>query len=378
MDSNVKTLIDATNCTETEAQQVLDEAGGDVSKALKLLDAVSKEIMVFQAAFQVPGKKESAGFACAMFDTSSNDVVFTDFLYPLDESKSRMLDVNMPPTVFVSTLKNLRGGMSERNQGTSRSNARQLSSKFSSNFIQTVTSMWNRGQKDTAVERFSKAISGILGEDVELKLNASAQSMDALFSILSGNGKNRSSRPEEKAAKLFGDGEPEHPGGPLHDLDDLPSASPQEELPRITLICEPEISPFEGKAARELQEGDEVIVKIKDGREAARYFAELLGGIVNDELVPLCVPIIKISSVSETFVEAYVEFGPGIYGQFFIPPDVRVKMGDEDNIEIYDPFQNEESLFADSRMGRKIILELGVLIVAAIVLIAIFWNLGFS
>ncbi|MFH1540214.1 MAG: hypothetical protein ABIH66_14765, partial [bacterium] len=121
--------------------------------------------------------------------------------------------------------------------------------------------------------------------------------------------------------------------------------------------------------------GQEVIVKIKDGREAARYFSELLGGSVGDELVPLAVPIVKLDTMSETFVEAFVEFGPGIYGQFFVPPDVKIKVPGE-NVEIYDPFENEVSVFAEQRFGRHIMGGLILLIVSTIILIVTFLKIS--
>jgi len=372
MEPNVKVIMDATGCTETEAQSVLQEAGGDVSRALKLLDAVSKEIMVVQAEFNVAGREEGTGFLTAMFDMASSNVVHADLAFPLGPDKARMLDVGMPPTVFASTIKSVRTGLSDRNQASCRSNCAQIKAKFSAAFIQAVTAMAGRGQMDVVNERLAKTIGGVLGEEVKVKTRAAAHSLSSVSSVLGGNGHSALS-PEQKAAELFG--APDRKEPELQDLDNLPSASPQEELPRIMLMCEPEISPFEGRPARELVEGDEVIVKIKDGRESARYFAELLGGLVNDELVPLCAPVIKANKMSDTFVEAYVEFGPGIFGQFFIPPDVKVKTFDS-GVELYDPFQNEESLFSDKRMGRKIVAELGLLIVSTLVLIAVFLSLG--
>ncbi len=47
-------------------------------------------------------------------------------------------------------------------------------------------------------------------------------------------------------------------------------------------------------------------------------------------------------------------------------------------LELYDPFQNEESLFSDKRMGRKILAELGILIASTIILIVVFLHLGWG
>ncbi len=375
MDANVKVLMDATGCIETEAQSVLEEAGGDVSKALKLLDAVSKEIMVYQIRFNVVGKKETgAGFMAAMFNVSSDNVVYVDLAYPLTAEQEAALDTSMPPTVFVSTLKALRNRLSDRHKASSQSNATLMKSKFSSNFIQTVVTMHNKGQVDGVCQRFAQIVNGVIGEQIEMTYFARAHSLDSLSSVIGDGAQHAHMTPEQQASKLFGAKEPVA-AAPSPDSGELPSASPQEPLPRIVLITEPEISPFNGKPVRELGEGDQVIVKIKDGREAARYFAELLGGCVNDELVPICAPIIKINQMSDTFVEVFVEFGPGIFGQFFIPPDVKIKTRDED-VEIYDPFQNEESVFSDQKFGRQIFTGLGLLLVSTLALIIVFLCIG--
>ncbi|HOX27688.1 MAG TPA: hypothetical protein PLQ76_00895, partial [bacterium] len=359
MESNVKVLMDATGCTETEAQNILQEAGGDISKALKLLDAVKKEVMVFQIKFRTAGKKEAGtGYVVVMFDVTNDNVVSADMAFPLSPDQESVLDIRMPPTVFVSTLKNVKNKLSDRHKGTSQSNITLIKSKFSSNFIQGVVGMHNRGQVDSAGQKFAQIISGVLGEDVELTYFARAHSLDSLSSVLGGAAQHAVT-PEQQAAQLFGSKEAPAVAVAEEQSSDLPSASPQEPLPRIVLITEPEISPFNGKAVRDLDEGDEIIVKIKDGREAARYFSELLGGAVEDELVPLCVPVIRKNTMSETFAEVYVEFGPGIYGQFYLPPEVKVKTRAE-GVEIYNPFQDEESLFAEEKFGRQLLAGIGL------------------
>lgn len=374
MDANVKVLMDATGCTETEAQNVLEEAGGDVSKAMKFLDAVSKEIMVFQLRFRIAGKEGGGvGYMAAMFNTASNNVIFSDMAYPLGPDKESALDINMPPTVFVSTLRSLRQQLSDRHRAASESNASLIKAKFSSNFIQGVVTTHNKGQIDSVAQRFAQVINGIMGEEVKLSYFARAHSLDSIRSVIGGAAVQQLT-PEQQAAQLFGSTEQSAPAPAAAAADDLPNASPQEPLPKIVLITEPEISPFSGKSARALEEGDQIIVKIKDGRESAHYFCELLGGVVNDELIPLCAPVVRKNTMSETFTEVFVEFGPGVFGQFFVPPDVKLKTRDED-LELYNPFQDEESLYADKRFGWKIVTLLGVLIafVTALIIFVVAW-----
>jgi hypothetical protein len=369
MDTNVKVLMDATGCTETEAQSVLESAGGDVTKAMKMLDAVSKEIMVFQIRYR-PVAKDSAGvgYMVAMFNTATSSVVYTDIVYPLGSGKESALDINMPPTVFVSTLRATRNQLGDRHKASSESNASLIKNRFTASFIQSVVASHNAGQTESVAQRFAQAIGGVTGENVKVSYFARAHSLDSLGGVI-GAAK-PTITPEQQAAQLFGSDEHTAPAQAAETVEDLPNASPQEPLPRIALICEPEVSPFTGKPAGSIAEGDQIVVKIKDGRESARYFAELLGGAIGGELIPLCVPVIKKNAMSDTFVEIFVEFGPGIYGQLFVPPGVKVKTRDED-VELYNPFQDEESLYADKRFGRKIIVGLGALIAFIIALIVV-------
>ncbi len=373
MDENVKSLMDSTGCTETEAQTVLQEAGGDVSKALKILDAVKKEVTVFQLKFSAKGEPDSGnGYMVAMFDISSDQVLHSDMAFPLSAAQEKALDINMPPTIFASSLNTIREKLSDRHKAASASNASLIKSKFSSNFIHTVVNMSSRGQKAEVNQRFAQVMGSVLGAEVKADYTVSSNSLDSLASVISGS-QHSNLTPEQHAAKLFGSAD--NVDMMTDDISDLPNASPQEPLPRIVLITEPEISPFHGKPARELIEGDEVIVKIKDGRQAARYFSELLGGVVDDEVIPLCVPVIKTDAMSDTFVETFVEFGPGIFGQFFVPPDVKVKTRD-DEVQLYNPFQDEESLFAENRYGVKILVGLGLLFISTVALIIVFLNMS--
>jgi len=369
MDANVKLLIETTGCTETEAQQVLIESNNDVSRALKLLDVSSKEVIVFQLEFESKGKAEGTGYLISIFDLGNDNVLFLDISYPLSREHAAMLDINMPSTVFANSLRSSKIHLAERHRGTCASNAHSLQAKMSSHFVQKLINMHNGAQFDKINQSFGDLLKDAFGDDFTVQYFARMQSLGSISSLMRPKAASAASAgPQDAASKLFPTDktptfEPRSP-------DDIPAASPNDPLPQIVLICEPEIAPFNGKPAAELVEGEEIIVKIKDGRHSARYFAELLGGSINEELIPLIVPVVKVARPSETFIEAYVEFGPGIFGEFFIPPDVKIKTKAE-GIEIYNPFQNDESLFADDRYGKQILRGLIFLIAAVFVLIVV-------
>lgn len=370
MDENVNVLMKTAGCSKPDAQNALKEADNDLARALEILDAAQKEVLVFHLRLEKK-EGEGVGFLAAIFDIEKDNAIYVDLVFPLGGDNARLLDINMPPTVFAKTLESAKAKLGERHKGTSSSNAALVRSKMSPNFIRKAIEYHNKAQIDNINKIFAEVINSVFGEELAVRYFARSQTLGAIASLIKPA--EHPGKPEEIASKLFGSKQESPYSAPSPD--DIQGTSPQEAIPQIVLICEPEISPFAGKPARELVDGDEVIVKIKDARESARYFAELIGGSVGDELVPLVVPIIKISKVSDTFVESYVEFGPGIFGQFFTPPDVKIKMKTE-GIEIYNPFQEEESLFADERFGKQIIRGLITLIVSVVLLIIAFVVIG--
>ncbi|MEW6202374.1 MAG: hypothetical protein AB1546_10380, partial [bacterium] len=327
-----------------------------------------RDVLVLHIHFTSKTHAAGEGFLILLINMAAENLLYGDLAYPLSASQAKGLDVNMPPTVFGTTMNTVKGEIAERHRTTSRSNLSLLKSKLTTPLVRALISDYQTAQGERTNLRLAETLKEIYGEDFTVNHQArqySAQSVEALL-----HGERREPTLEERAAALF-----EEPSAAttVSLPGDIPSTSPQEPLPKVVLICEPEISPFSGRAARQIAVGDEVVVKIKDGRESARYFSELLGGCVGDELVPLLAPVVKIDKGSDTFVEAFVEFGPGIFGEFFIPPEVKIKTKEEVQ-DIFDPFMDEASVFAEERFGRQIMSGLILLIVSTIVLIFIFWK----
>jgi hypothetical protein len=383
MDANVKVLMDTAGCTEAQAQHALNEGGNNLTRALELLDAAGKEVIVFQITFTPKGKPDAAdktkpqqppearGFLIVIFDLSKDTIVYSDLVYPLSREQAAMLDVNMPPTVYAKTMENAKGQLSERHRVTCTTNLSLLRSKLGPALIHKAIEFHNKSQSDKLAQVFVKMISDVYAEEFGVQYFARSLALGSISSLIRPAEPTAPRHHDEPVQGLFSDSDSNKSSPTPAAPDEIRGTSPQEAIPQIVLICEPELAPFAGKPARELIEGDEVIVKIKDGRESGRYFSELIGGSVGDELIPLLAPIVKLNKLSETFVEVFVEFGPGIYGQFFVPPDVKVKTKTE-NVQVYDPFRDDESFFADERYGRQILIRLTALIASVLLLIGVF------
>lgn len=375
MDDNVKILMETAGCTMAQAEEALSEGKNDINKALELLDAAGKDVIIFQFQFVPKEKGEGRGFLIAALDPAKDSSIYMDMVYPLGGDQAGMLDINMPTTVFSKTMESARRHLPDRHRGLCSSNLGLIKAKLSSAFIRKAIDFHNKAQIDKLNQHFGDVISNVYGAEFSVQYFARSQSLGSIATLIKPSAAaHHAAQPSEAATKLFGDEKPPE-AAPLFTPGEIKSTSPQEPLPQVVLICEPEISPFEGKPIRDCIEGDEIIVKIKDGRDTARYFTELLGGSVGDELVPLLVPLVKLNKMSDTFVEGFVEFGPGIFGQFFTPPYVKVKTKTE-SVKIYNPFKDEPSMLSDERMGRQILFGLISLISAVFLLIVVFLIVG--
>jgi hypothetical protein len=375
MEDNVKILMETAGCTMAQAEEALSESRNDLNKALELLDAAGKDVIIFQFQFEPKEQGEGRGFLIAALDPAKDSVIYMDMVYPLGGEQAGMLDINMPTTVFCKTMESARRHLPDRHRGLCSSNLGLIKSKMSSAFIRRAIDFHNKAQIDKLNQHFGEVVNNVMGAEFNIQYFARSQSLGSIASLIKpAASAHQASQPSDAATKLFGD-EKKSDAAPLFLPEEIKSTSPQDPLPQVVLICEPEISPFEGKPIRDCIEGDEIIVKIKDGRDSARYFTELLGGSVGDELVPLLSPLVKINKMSDTFVEGFVEFGPGIFGQFFIPPDCKVKIK-TDSVKIYNPFKDEPSMLSDERMGRQILIGLISLVSAVFLLIVVFLIVG--
>lgn len=94
----------------------------------------------------------------------------------------------------------------------------------------------------------------------------------------------------------------------------------------VLLKIEPVLSPIKGTPVNELQTGDQIMVKIIDEREIGNYLGDLLGGRVNNSIVPIPATIMEMQWQEETEnVMIMVQFGPGIAGRMFVPPEIKIE-----------------------------------------------------
>jgi hypothetical protein len=92
----------------------------------------------------------------------------------------------------------------------------------------------------------------------------------------------------------------------------------------IWLNIAPVIAPVSGVSIEELEVGDRIIIKIVEESELGRFLAELMGGRVGEQIVPLMVPIKEIFPLDDGKLQVIVKFGPGVFGKGIVPQDLKV------------------------------------------------------
>lgn len=98
----------------------------------------------------------------------------------------------------------------------------------------------------------------------------------------------------------------------------------------VMLQCEPELSPVSGTEAAKLEVGDDILVRIIDSRDIARYIKSLLlqqkgyRSEQSNENPPIAGIIKDKISLETGNVRFIVEFGPGIMGQLHCQQEIKI------------------------------------------------------
>lgn len=131
----------------------------------------------------------------------------------------------------------------------------------------------------------------------------------------------------------------------------------------LLLKVDPVLSPVSGLEVRDLEFGDEIQVRITDDRDIADYLAELIGAKVDAVRVPVYSKVVDSKELEGGYMGVFTQFGPGIMGTFRVPEDARVVCRRE---------QGEEEEDAPGR-GRGEIHPLAVMggIIAVIVMLVL-------
>jgi hypothetical protein len=94
----------------------------------------------------------------------------------------------------------------------------------------------------------------------------------------------------------------------------------------VTLEIEPVLDSEKGISLKELRKGDQILVKIRDSRDIARYLATLLGGKKGSQDLPLSTSIEEIRVEEGQRYVLITRFSPGVLGKTILSGDLKVRL----------------------------------------------------
>jgi hypothetical protein len=136
-----------------------------------------------------------------------------------------------------------------------------------------------------------------------------------------------------------------------------------KEVMMVNLRIDPVLAPIGGIDIERTYVGDEILVKILDERDIARYIADLIGGR-DDSGIPRAVwgRIANNQKSQETGNNLLnLQFGPGLFGTFSIGSKVRVQIKERENRPEQPPKQTGENNAGLDEEAMKQIREIGTM-----------------
>ena len=136
-----------------------------------------------------------------------------------------------------------------------------------------------------------------------------------------------------------------------------------KEVMMVNLRIDPVLAPIGGIDIERTYVGDEILVKILDERDIARYIADLIGGR-DDSGIPRAVwgRIANNQKSQETGNNLInLQFGPGLFGTFSIGSKVRVQIKERENRPEQPPKQTGENNAGLDEEAMKQIRDIGTM-----------------
>jgi hypothetical protein len=307
-EETVRELVERTGCDDHLGKVLLKFTGGDLNGAIRILEAVPKDIFAVKMKFitQITGYL-GAFFFC--YDEKEKRIKRLIGIVG-DDKEIGKIDIGGRWLDFEEVLYSY--AISKRVDGMK---IEQIKKRIQGDeFIARLSGILAYGKtvrKEDVNNLFVDELYNVFTDtNIAVKLNVE---MTDAFEL----NKSRDVVPDDREE---GELNPEEVDEEIM----RERRESQREKSLIVLRLDPVLSPVSGLEIRELEYGDEIQVRISDEREIADYLAELLGGKVDSIRVPIYSKIIDKKEMEGDFVGVYTQFGPGIMGTFMLPSDAKV------------------------------------------------------
>lgn len=302
LQSKIKLVQSAVDCTEEEAVMAIEGANGDVHGALRLLDLIARDILVIKFRFEGRRAATVSGVGYMAANKRSGKLLRANTVVTYRMSLADEVTPDLSWRVIESTIGTLRNS-ADINLNATMDLDGHLSVVMQPWRIDELGRMACEGRSEELVESMRAELSRCLHEDLHV---------DTQWELLT---------------RVQFEGEANQPEGERQILPDM-EKSEAEEGSGLTIFLQSElvIAPIDGVAVETLTAGRSALVRITDGSQIGSYLATLLGGRNGPETVPLAAPVTRIEELPSGRVRVEFRFGPGIMGKAVCDKGIKVRL----------------------------------------------------
>jgi hypothetical protein len=276
IDENVRQLIDVIGCSPLQGKLLLDSTLGDIEEAKRIVDSLNnKNLFVLKGRFEGKGSG-MYGLLYFVFNTQERIAEKVSAVVTRNRWLS-MYDVEMSWDIFERNIQ----GILERKTGVALKSTKKLVEcleEMGEEFLQYLDSLEDLRQK------LCEVIGEVIG-DPQTQLHLAAHQMSSFLM--------------EEGDTGGGNG-------------------------KIVLSITPVVSPVSGVSVSELKQGDRILVKVTDQTELGSYFAQLMGGRLEEKIFPVIAPIEEISVLDSDRRKIVVNFGRAVVGEMRVSEELKI------------------------------------------------------
>ncbi|MBM7624495.1 hypothetical protein [Sporohalobacter salinus] len=301
MESKIQVIQENSDLDEEEARLALDLAEGDIEEALQMIDYVDKPFFTLQIKFETEGSNKVYGLINLVGNGKEGETLKLNVVTTYKRDLWN-INVNANNKVFNQTIREVKEDsgttydLDVRNAFTDKLNSAQIFELFTN----------IKEECYPEVEGIIRdLLNPIFNKRVELEIGVSLLTKTQLnrkTTIGMSNDKKEKEEEEEKAET-------------------------DETQLSIYLKSAPVISAVNGCKVKDLEVGDDILVRIVDKREVGRY----LGDLISTERKGIAIGNITDIYFNEESgrYTIMLEFGPKIYGKLLAEGEIKIALVEE-------------------------------------------------
>ena len=304
VEDKVASVMSQAQVGREDALKALDKTDGDVGRAVEFIKSSERNISIIKGRFSAPSAEYKGGFL-VIIDAASKEIeriIVT--VFRLNDEKFSA-DINEPWTAFQETLYSLKLSESEMFE-TAQKLHTFLERDILRNNLDLVIDAGRSGNRSHLNLLFGGWIKDIIYDE---SLSAETE----VESIIHDDYRRREAERSKRTQ---------------------PPPETEADTPRkakkvtAALTAELIIDPTGGRPIGDLKAGDLVLTRITDGRDVARYIAQLIGGRRGDEIVPVAARIESINVGSSGRYTVTAKLGEGLVARMIGESKMKVRMAE--------------------------------------------------